>query len=196
MVPPEAAEEFGDQMLLQIMAARGPLCADPAGRRALAELAVKVSHGETARLRALDLGSAPIAVLPGPTVLLGRVALSHSEDPAEIAGWLALALAREELRPGPERLMAAVGPVANVRYIFTGQITEAALARASQAALGPPLQDEIEAAFARLREAGLATGPFADGLRRAGIEAPMASEEGAPALDARDWAMLKSLCQR
>ncbi len=195
MVPPETAEAFGDEMLLQLMATQGPLCADPAGRRALAQVAGRVAHGETARLRALDLGPAPLAVLPGPTIVLGRATLDRAEDPAEIAGWIGLALAREQMRPGPERLMAAAGPVASLRYIFTGRLSDAALARAAAAALAPPTAEDVAAAYGRLRDAGLATAPFADGLRRAGLAALPGAPDGAPALDAGDWAALKGLCR-
>jgi hypothetical protein len=196
MLPPEAAEVFGDQMLLQIMAATGPACADPAGRQALAALAAKVAGGTAFRLRAVDLGPAPVALLPGPTVAVGRAAIEQAEDPAEIAGWIAVALARETARPGPERLMTAVGPLANLRYIFTGALSDAALARATRAVFDPPTPEEIAAAYDRLAAAGIAAGPFADGLRRAGIEPPPAAAEGAPALPAREWAALQGLCAR
>jgi hypothetical protein len=194
MMPPEAVEEFGDRMLLQLMAARGPLCGDADGRRALATLAATVAQGSPARLRALDLGGAPAALLPGPTVALDRAALAQADDPAEVAGWIALALSREAMRPGPERLAAAVGPAAALRYVLTGELSEAALARATRAALSSPEPEEILAAYERLRTAGLATGPFADGLRRAGVEAPPGTAEGAAALSDRDWVALQGLC--
>jgi hypothetical protein len=194
MLPPEAAEEFGDRMLLQLMAARGPLCADPDGRRALATLAARVGAGQGMRLRALDLGAAPVALLPGPTVALGRAALAQAEDPAEVAGWIALALAREATRPGAQRLMDAAGVAAGLRYVLTGRLSEAALARAARAALAPPGPEEALAAVERLRAADLPTAPFADGLRRAGLEAPPASAEGAAALSDRDWVALQGLC--
>ena len=38
----------------------------------------------------MNLGSVPVALLPGPTVVLGKGTLEQAEDPAEIAGWLAL----------------------------------------------------------------------------------------------------------
>ncbi|MBP7001254.1 hypothetical protein [Amaricoccus sp.] len=194
MAPPEAVEEFGDRMLLQIMAARGPLCADAEGRRALATLVGRVAEGTTPRVRALDLGATPVTLLPGPTVALGRTALLQADDPAEIAGWVALALAREEMQPGAERLMAEIGPVADLRYVLTGRLSEAALGRAIVAAMAPPTPVEIEAAFERLRVAGLPTAPFADGLRRAGHDAPPASAEGKAALSDRDWVALQGLC--
>lgn len=194
MLPPEAAEEIGDRMLLQVMAAAGPLCVDPEGGRALDALGARVAQGKALRLRALDLGPASVALLPGPTVAVGRAAIARAEDPAEIAGWIALALAREQMRPGPERLMAAVGPVANLRYVFTGEISDGALSRATGALFAPPTPEEIVAAFERLKAANLPTAPFADGLRRAGLEAPPAETEGAPALSDRDWVALQGLC--
>lgn len=194
MAPAEAVEEFGDRMLLQIMAARGPLCADPDGRRALAALVGRVAEGAQPRARALSLGAAPVALLPGPTVILGTEALARAEDPAEAAGWVALALARDDMKPGATRLMDAVGPAASLRYVLTGQLSEAALGRAIADAVAPPAPVEIEAAFERLRGAGLPTAPFADGLRRAGFEAPPASAEGKAALSDRDWVALQGVC--
>lgn len=194
MAPPDALEVFGDEMLLQIMATRGPLCADPAGRRALAALANRIAPGDAPRLRALDLGPAPVALLPGRTVLIGRAALSRAEDPAEIAGWIALALAREHMAPGPQRLMHAVGPWTSLRYVLTGRLSDEALARATRAAFDPALPGEIDAAIERLRGAGVATAPFADGLRRFGIDAHAAPTEGAAALSDQEWVALQGLC--
>lgn len=195
MVPAESLEEWGDSILLQLMAQHGPLCADAEGRRALALVGGRVWRETRPRLRAMDLGHAPVALLPGPTVVIGRGALAQAEDPAEIAGWLALALAQEEMRPGPERVMQAAGPAASLRYILTGRLSEAALDRVAAAALGPPTPEETEAAYERLRGAGLPTAPFADGLLRAGFPAPPAATEGAAPLSARDWAALKRLCR-
>lgn len=194
MAPPEMLREWGDAMLLHLMAEQGPLCADPEGRRALALAGGRVARETRSRLRAMDLGAAPVALLPGPTVVLGKGALAKSEDPAEVAGWLALALAQEEMRPGPDRLMDAAGPGASLRFLLTGQLSQGALDRAAAAAMAPPSVEEIGAAYERLRAAGLPTAPFADGLRRAGLPAPPASTEGGVALPARDWAALKRLC--
>lgn len=194
MAPPEMLGEWGDAMLLQLMAEHGPLCADPEGRRALALAGGRVAREARPRLRAMDLGSVPVALLPGPTVVLGKGALEQAEDPAEIAGWLALAIAQEEMRPGPDRLMDAAGPAGSLRYVLTGRLSQAALDRAAAAAMAPPSAEEIGAAYERLRGAGLPTAPFADGLMRAGLPAPPASTEGAAALPARDWAALKRLC--
>ncbi len=194
MIPSETLQVYGDEMLLRIMAARGPLCADPAGRRALAILAASVTVDAAPRMRALDLGETPVALLPGRTVLVGRAALAQAEDSAEVAGWIALVLARDDMAPGPLRLMQAVGPAASLRYVLTGKLGDGALGRAARATLAPPLPQEIDAAYERLRGAGLATAPFADALRRFGIEAPPATVEGAAALPDQDWVALRGLC--
>lgn len=194
ITPPERMAEFGDRMLLQIMAARGPLCADPAGSRALDALAARLAPDAPPRMRALDLGPAPVALLPGPTVLVGRAALARAEDPAEIAGWIALALVREAAMSGPERLMTAIGPMAGLRYLLTGAVEDGTLARAAKPALGAPAPDEIAGAMARLDAAGLPTAPFAAGLARAGIDAPPGSDVGTPALAPDAWTALRRLC--
>jgi hypothetical protein len=194
VTPPERIAELGDRMLLQFMAVRGPLCADPAGSRALDALAARVAGDAPPRMRALDLGPAPVALLPGPTVLIGRSALETAQDPAEIAGWIALALAREAETPGAERLMTAIGPMAGLRYLVTGRIEDGPLARAAKPALAPPAPAEIAAAFATLDAAGLPTAPFAAGLDRAGIAAPEGTADGAEALPPEAWAALRRLC--
>jgi len=194
VTPPARVAELADRMLLQLMAARGPLCADPAGSRALDALAARVAPEAPPRMRALDLGPAPVALLPGPTVLIGRSALDTAIGPAEIAGWIALALAREAAMPGAERLMSAIGPMAGLRYLATGRIEDGALARAARPALAAPSPDEIAAAMATLTAAGLPTAPFAAGLARAGIDAPEASPEGAEVLVPEAWAALRRLC--
>lgn len=194
MVPAETLEEWGDHILLQLMADHGPLCAGAEGRRALAIVGARVARENRPRLRAMDLGAAPVALLPGPTVVLGKGALAQAEDPAEAAGWLALAMAQEEMRPGPDRVMDAAGPAASLRYMLTGRLSQSALDRVAAAALAPPTAEEVGAAYERLRAAGLPTAPFADGLLRAGIPAPPASTEGGVALAPGDWAALRGVC--
>ncbi len=194
MVPPETVAAFGDEMLLQLMAAEGPLCAEPGGARALAALAARVAEGAPVAVRAMDLGSVPVMLLPGPAVVLGAEALRRAEEPAEVAGWIAVALARETAAAGAARLMAAAGPLASLRYVLNGTLSEAALGRALEAARSAPTPQEIGFAYGRLRSAGLATAPFADGLRRADLPAPPGTMDGATALGDQDWVALQGIC--
>jgi hypothetical protein len=195
MVPVEQTEELGDRMLLGLMDLAGGPCLQPAGRRALDRVAARVAgdSGPPLRLHVLSLGTAPAAALPGRTVLLDRSAVGEAEAPAEIAGWIALALGRDPVAA----LMAAAGPLGDLRYILTGQVGPHALARGTEAALAPPAPGEAEAAMERLAASGIDPGPFAEALQRQGIaaEAPATPEPpGPPILRDQDWVALQGIC--
>ncbi len=139
MVPPEAAEAFGDEMLLQLMAQHGPLCADPAGRRALARGG---GHGRPRR-GGPAAGARPRDDARSPCCRARRSCSAAPRSrrprtrPRSPAGsprrWRA-----SGSQPGPERLMAAAGTLASLRYVFTGRLSDAALARAARGRAGPP----------------------------------------------------------
>ena len=141
MVPPAQARDFGDRMLHALVEERGPVCATPVGAPALGAFAAAAAPGTT--LRVLDLrGAALAAALPGPLVLIDGGALARASGPAELAGWIAQALGPN---PGPGQvraLMEAVGPLADLRYVFTGTLSEADLARAAAAAVAPPARPD------------------------------------------------------
>ncbi len=166
MVPSEQAEEFGDRMLIGLQDTRGALCADPAGMRALSHLSDRVAGG--APLRVLDLGGAgPVAVLPGPTVLIDRRALGAAGSPDELAGWISAALGADPAGRPVRELMRSAGTMANLRYILTGEITDPALGAAAMATLAAP--------------------PAAEGF------VPAAGQAAAPLTD-QDWVALQGIC--
>jgi hypothetical protein len=189
MVPPEGRAELGDRMLIALIEARGPPCADPAGDRALARLGQRLDP--RLRLRVLDLG-APVAALPGGTVLLDRAAVAAAAAPEELAGWAALALGRDPL----DQLLRSAGAARDLRYVLTGELGEAALARAAAAAPAPPSPAEAGPALARLADAGLDPRPFAAALARAGVAVPLPAVPAAPApaLADQDWVALQGIC--
>jgi hypothetical protein len=188
MVPPELALEFGDRMLLGIMEAHGPPCDAPAGERALARLGERLDPEAPPRLRVLDLGGALVAALPGRTVLIDRAVLAAADTPEEIAGWATLGLARDPL----DRLLRAIGPVRDVRYILTGEISETALGGAASDAPAPPTDTEVAAAFAGLAADRIDPRPFA--AARANDGAPAAPEGASPVLADQDWVALQGIC--
>lgn len=165
MVPPGQAREFGARMLTRLIEEHGPLCADPAGTRALADLARGAGAAEPAHV--LDLGGAtPVAVLPGPLLLIDSAALATLGSPDEIAGWAGFALERDPETAALRVMMAGAGPLASLRYILTGRLNDAAIARAAEAALAPP--------------------PGAEGF------IPLA--QASPALSDQDWKALRAIC--
>jgi hypothetical protein len=194
MVPVEQTEELGDRMLLVLMEEAGGPCLQPAGRRALDRIAARVTAGMApARLHVLALESAPAAALPGRTVLLDRNAVLEAEAPAEIAGWIAVALGRD---PVPA-LMAEAGPVGDLRYILTGDVGGTALADAAGTALTPPAAFEAAAAMDLLATRGIDPAPFGEALRRAGMDVTppaMGPEMATPLLRDQEWVALQGIC--
>ena len=188
LVPPDRAAEIGDRMLITLVERHGAPCDDAAGNAALARLAQRLAPEAPPRIRVLPLGDTPAAALPGGTVLLDA---SLAAAPAEVlAGWAALALGRDPAAS----LLAAAGPVADLRYLATGRFDEPALARATAAALAPPQAPEVAAALARLAAARLDPAPFAAALAAAGLPpgAPAVAEP-APIAE-RDRVALRAIC--
>jgi hypothetical protein len=166
MMPPEAARQAGDEMLLRLIETVGQPCAEPAGVAALARLA-EAAGEPPPRLQVLALGTAPAAALPGDLVVVDRATLAAADQ----AGLIALIRGVRTAEPAPvEALMAAAGPVANLRYILTGSLPETGLARG---------------VAALTRAAGTAPGP-AD-------PPPPATADDAPLAPA-DWAALRAIC--
>lgn len=133
MIPPAQARAFGERMLLGLLDAYGPLCAEPEGERALARLGARIRPDTPLDLRVLDLRGTPVARLPGEIVLIDRSFLARAGAAEELAARITQALPRQ---PRPvERLVHNAGLLDAVRYIFTGTLGDPALARAAEAAL-------------------------------------------------------------
>jgi hypothetical protein len=195
LMPPEQAAEYGDRMLIELIARQGPPCAGAAGERALARLAERLDPAAPPRLRVMET-EVPVAALPGRTVVVDREALVAAASPEEVAGWVALALGRD-----PRAALARdAGTLADLRYLVVGGFDEPALARASRGALGAPTPDESSAALALLGSAGIDPGDFRARLGAAGLlaetdSAPAApAPTAAPALDRSDWRSLRAIC--
>jgi hypothetical protein len=195
LMPPEQAAEYGDRMLIELIARQGPTCAGAAGEQALARLAERLVPTAPPRLRVMATG-VPVAALPGPTVVLDREALRAAASPEEVAGWLALGLGRD-----PRAALARdAGMLADLRYLVVGTFDERALARATRGALEQPRPDEAAAALAHLGRVGIDPGDFRARLDAAGVLAETGSapdapgRAAAPALDPPDWRSLREIC--
>lgn len=207
MVQGEQASEFGDRMLISLMEIGGGICGSVAGNRALDRIAARLApaDGLVPRLRVLGLpDGAPVATLPGRTILLDRATVAEADGPEEIAGWVEIGLERSPVA----RLMETVGPVQNLRYVLTGEIGATALAHAADAALTPPTPAEVAEAIARLERLGIDPALFKAALARRDL-LPRTGTEDAPAftpaaartrgsgqlLPKQDWAALKAVCR-
>ncbi len=195
MMPPEKAEETGDRMLLDLMEAQdGGLCTGQDGLGTLDAIARQIVRPEAppVRMRVLELGDIPVAMLPGRTIVLDSAVISEAADPGEIAGWIAIALERNAV----SELMRVAGTLQDLRFIFTGDIGDAALDRATETALVPPSPDEAVTAATRIAGLGIDPGSFVTALRHRGLDLvpPPVDGPAAPAIPAADWAALAEIC--
>lgn len=189
---PLQAEEIGDRMLIALIERRGPVCAGPEGERALARLALRLDPAAPPRVRVMPLGAAPVALLPGGTVLLDRAALAGASGPDEVAGLVALARGRD----AEGAVAASLGAGTAAAYLFSRQLGDRAVARAAEAALAPPSRGEAATAAILLAAAGLDGGPLLAGLDG---DAPPVIDSALPAaggsaLGADDWTALRRIC--
>lgn len=193
MMPPEQAQEVGQRMALLLMEGRGAPCRSTAGTRVLDGLAERIDPDSNARVRVLALGAAPVAAMPGHTILLDRTAIETAASADEVAGLVALGLAAEPIA----RFFEASGPLAGFRYISSGRIADASLHRAANAALALPKEAQVERAAALLRRAGLDAGSLETALTRAGApRQAMASGEidGTSAFSDVEWRAVQAIC--
>ena len=188
LVPPERAAAIGDRMLIALVERHGPPCAGAAGLTALAALAERLAPGAPPRLRLMPLG-VPAAALPGGTILLDD---TLGAGPTEVlAGWAALALGRD----APRALLAAAGPVADLRYLASGSFPDDALARAAEAALAcPPLRATRPRRSPASPRPASTPGPSPPPSPGAPVaEAPI-TPPPLPAMDLEDWRALRDPC--
>ena len=194
LMPSEQAAEIGDRMLIALIEGHGAPCAAAPGERALARLAERLDPDDPPRLRVIGLGRAPVAALPGGTLLIDRDTLAAAASPEEIAGWAALGMGRDPVAA----LLRDAGPLAGLRYVFSADIGEPALSNAAEAALIAPDPAELAPALLRLEAAALDPQPFLAAFDRTAT-APGAADGAAapparPALADPDWIAMRKIC--
>ncbi len=140
LVPPEMADELGDRMLIALIETHGPLCSGADAERVLGSLATRLAPDAPPRIRVLDLGHSPALFLPGGTLVLDRSGLATAPDDTASQG--ALALERDPVAA----LVRNAGLLADLRYLFVGDFSEAVLTRAA----GMPGAGELAAGHVSL----------------------------------------------
>lgn len=191
MVPKETAIELGDRMLLGLMENGATLCTDTKGQRALDRIGTRLSTGTPEpRLRVAELADIPVFSLPGPTIVLSRSSVEQAQSPDELAGWIQLALNRDPV----SSLMANIGFTGDIRYIMTGQVRMAALAKVTEALLTQPTPTEASLALTDLTAQQINTTDFANALLRRGLPGAGSGLTETPVLSPTDWRALKEIC--
>jgi len=113
------------QRLAHLHRATGPACRGPGGRAALSALARRLPPREgTARFEVVRKGIDGVLRLPGGTMLIAAALVEEHEEPDVVAGHIIAAYLRAEAQDPLDRLLEELGPVASLRLLVTGRLTD------------------------------------------------------------------------
>lgn len=219
-VPEQVEQAYGDALVGDF---GGKYCNAPAGKAALQKLVAKLDdRPEQLRVRVVDVPIVNAAALPARQIVLFRPILTTVESPDELAGILAHEIAHVRERHVTAALIRQFG-VGMLSSLVGGNVggqvdgfvslgfTRRAEREADDRAIDRLRSAQISPAptarfFARLSEeeggmgsfrpalAYLSTHPLSDDREKLFRTAAKPGLTYRPALDASDWAALKSIC--
>ncbi len=187
--------DIGERMLSELAIRTGPPCGTLTGTEALATLRARVLPTTPARLEVLRGLPQPALALPGGLFVLSDSTLVAQDDPNVTAGHV-LATASEARATAPiVHLLDGLGPVALLRLMASGEVTDAAIAaQVERDLLAPPATlppDMLRSVFAA---ASLAWDPYAADTGLPPGEATPSDMR--PALDDTTWQALRGICEQ
>jgi len=128
VVPPVKRAEIGQSLARHLHRATGPACRGPGGQVALSALARRLPPREgTARFMVVRGGIDGVLRLPGGTMLIPSRLVEDHDEPDVVAGHVIAAHLRAEIRDPLDRLLTEAGPMASLRLLTTGGLTDATL---------------------------------------------------------------------
>jgi hypothetical protein len=202
VVPAVKRAEIGQALVAHLYRATGPACRGPGGRMALSALARRLPPREgTARFEVIRDGIDNVLRLPGGTMLIASTLVEDHEEPDVVAGHIIAAYLRAEAQDPLDRLLAEAGPVASMRLLATGRLTDADLQDHAETLVRIPRDAPSDTAmlngFAHWQ---VRATPYA----RASESAGTALEKGGPfgpsvappppILEDGDWLRLQAIC--
>ncbi|MGX0879073.1 hypothetical protein ACSSV4_003780 [Roseovarius sp. MBR-154] len=148
VVPEVKRAEIGQALIAHLQRATGPACRAPGGNAALAALARRLPprDGEV-RFMVVRNGVEETLRLPGGTVMINADLVEDHDEPDVVAGYIIAAYLRAEARDPLGRLLADAGPMASLRLLATGQLTEETLRAHAERLLTTPTAPPPDAAM-------------------------------------------------
>ncbi|MFN3953544.1 MAG: hypothetical protein ACK4LQ_03765 [Pararhodobacter sp.] len=206
IVPPAKRAQIGREALEDLTAtAQGVrLCADPAGRQALATLRNRVLGAGPRVMVVAGLEGFEAAHLPGRLVIVSSALLERLDSPEALAGYLIAedlaGAARDPLRD----LLHHAGLRATFALLTTGNLPRSALAGyAGHRLARPPALPEPAALAARLEALGISPSAYAVALsdHGAALAEALADQPAGTARAAQrllsdgEWITMQNICQ-
>ncbi len=203
VVPEVKRQELGAALLDQIRRVAGRPCNEEEALPALARLSARLpSPNGPARLIALRSGVQEAAHLPGGIILLNRALFEDFEEPDVAAGFIIAEHLRAELNDPLHQFLEEAGPIATIRLLTTGAVSDAMLKSYSETLLATPPETLTDATLLAGFEAwSVRAAPYAYARDITGestiglIEAdPFAAQTSDPLISDADWLRLQNIC--
>jgi len=199
VVPQVKREALGVALIERMQRVTGPLCADPAGLRALLRFGARL---DTPKLAVVPSLGRPALHLPGGVILLDRTVFEDWEEPDVAAGYILAELALQIERDSLTDMLEIAGPWENFRLLTTGEISAAALdAYAVHLMTTARTEPDSRNLLALFEAADVRATPYARARDMTGesvlplIEGdPMQGRETQPLIADATWLRLQGLC--
>ncbi|MDF1854504.1 hypothetical protein [Pseudooceanicola sp.] len=204
VVPEVKRVAIGEALLERIRHVAGAPCDDIDGRAALARLAARLpGPNGSFRIHVMRDGVRGAILLPGDLVLLNRTVVEDTSDPDVVAGYVIVADRRARERDPLGRLLAAAGPLATLRLLTTGVLSDEVIESYARSLLTTPQEPlSNEDILSGFRDHGVRATPYAYALDITGestiglIEAdPYPTGAPVPVLVDADWLRLQAICE-
>lgn len=205
VVPAVKRAEIGRALAGHLIRATGPACRGQGGQMALSALARRLPPREgTARFVVVPGGVGEVLRLPGGTMMIDARLLEGHDDAEVVAGHIIAAYLRAEAQDPLDRLLAGAGPMASLRLLTTGGLTDQTLrAHAERLLDAPPAPPPSHAMLEGFAHWQVRATPFAtargtaDDTARVLIRGDPVGPGGPPPpriLTDGDWLRLQGIC--
>ena len=205
VVPPVKRAEIGQSLARHLHRATGPACRGAGGQLALTALARRLPPREgTARFTVVPGDIDGVLRLPGGTMMIPAKLVENYDEPDVLAGHVIAAYLRAEAQDPLDRLLAEAGPMASLRLLTTGRVTDATLRSHAETLVGmprdPPPDNAMLDGFAHWK---VRATPYANARDAAGMTAAALAERDPfapdmppppPILRDGDWLRLQGIC--
>ncbi|RVV98428.1 hypothetical protein EKE94_05770 [Mesobaculum littorinae] len=203
VVPQAARAEIGAELLSEIQRISGPACTNRSATAALRSFSRRIFPDDSRRRLLVLPGMVSTSEhLPGGLILIDRALIEDYESPEPAAGFVLAEMARADAADPLAAMLEHVGPMAAVRLLTRGHLTEEVLrAYAEDIVAAPPQPVALDLLLPRFAQARISVKPYAYALDLSGesvlelIEAdPVDPDDRSPVLSDRDWVLLQGIC--
>lgn len=203
VVPPVKRSEIGATVLGHLQRLTGQTCRGVLGTQALGKLKTRLlGRDAPGQIVVVPEGLQTAVYLPGGIIVLNRMMVERTEEPAVVAGHVLAALTLRTQADPLETILTEAGLGATLRLLTTGDIPPDALrAHAEGLVAGPQaapddmlLLQAFEAAQVPSSPYALARDPGGESLRALIEGDPLAGVAAPLILSDSDWISLQGIC--